>query len=155
MTAKKSEKIRRLTGRPGVGGLDPRYAAYFECFNRGDYYDAHDVLEDLWLEQGRGAADHAFYKGLIQGAGAFVHLQKHYAEPTHPVHGRRLEPAVRLLLLCLKNLSAYPARHLGLDVGVAGRLFGDIREQLQNSHCRENPWRPDELPQLPKPEAGK
>lgn len=50
-------------------GWDIRYSAYFHHFNRGDYYEAHDVLESLWLEQGRQAPSAAFYQGLIQLAG--------------------------------------------------------------------------------------
>ena len=29
------------------------YNGYFVCFNRGDYYEAHDVLEHLWLQNCR------------------------------------------------------------------------------------------------------
>ena len=52
----------------------PCYAGYFECFNQGDYYEAHDVLEHLWLEC--RDENHLYFKGLIQIAGAFVHLKK-------------------------------------------------------------------------------
>ena len=149
MALKKSEKIRRLLGPAREDGLDPRYAAYFECFNRGEYYEAHDVLEDLWLEEGRAAFNHAFYKGLIQGAGAFVHLKKHFYEPEHPVHGRRLEPAGRLLKLCLKNLSGYSAEHMGLWPVRA--LFENSLAALEKSQCRTNPWQPDQLPQIKTP----
>ena len=33
--------------------LDPCYQGYFRCFNEGQYYEAHDVLEHLWLGNGR------------------------------------------------------------------------------------------------------
>lgn len=78
-----------------AGELDPFYAGYFECFNRGHFYEAHDVLEQLWLKNRRGAND-AFYKGLIQFAGAFVHLQKD-----------RLRPSAALFKLAGVNLSQY------------------------------------------------
>ena len=55
--------------------LDAHYLGYFACFNRGWFYEAHDVLEELWLAN-RTGPNYAFYKGLIQLAGAFVHLQK-------------------------------------------------------------------------------
>jgi predicted metal-dependent hydrolase len=32
------------------GEWDPRYWGYFRTFNEGRFYEAHDVLEDLWLE---------------------------------------------------------------------------------------------------------
>ena len=50
------------------------------------------VLEHLWLKEGRGAPDYAFYKGLIQLAGGFVHLKLQRSHPEHPKHGRRLLP---------------------------------------------------------------
>jgi hypothetical protein len=40
----------------------PCYSGYFTCFNVGDYYEAHDVLEHLWLECSDD--NHNFYKGL-------------------------------------------------------------------------------------------
>ena len=59
--------IESLQGRE----LDARYLGYFECFNRQLFYEAHDVLEDLWLPD-RSGPNGNFYKGLIQLAGAFV-----------------------------------------------------------------------------------
>ena len=56
-------------------GVDPRYAGYFALFNQQKFYEAHDILEDLWLPDRHGV-NGSFYKGLIQLAGAFVHLQK-------------------------------------------------------------------------------
>src|ERR1700747_3239468 len=81
----------------------PFYQAYFRCWNEQRYYEAHDVLEQLWLNT--DSVDDNFFKGLIQAAGAFVHLQKHFEQPLHPKHSRRLRPAVRLLELAQKNLS--------------------------------------------------
>lgn len=54
---------------------DPRYVRFFECFNQQLFFEAHEVLEALWLPQRQGL-NGRFYKGLIQLAGAFVHLQK-------------------------------------------------------------------------------
>lgn len=65
----KSSRISVLWDGVDPRGRDVRYAAYFHHFNRGDYYEAHDVLESLWLERGRQAKGAAFYQGLIQLAG--------------------------------------------------------------------------------------
>ena len=83
---------------------DAHYLGYFDCFNRALFYEAHDVLEELWLA-GRGLPDDGFYKGLIQFAGAFVHLQK-----------GRLKPSAALFRLSRKYLSAYASPHHSLDV---------------------------------------
>lgn len=104
MSGKSGKVVARIAG-VDAKGWDPRYAGWFECFNRGEYYEAHDVLEDLWLEQGRDAPDHGFHKGLIQVAGAFVHARK-----------GRPGPAVALLRLARSYLGRFPASHHGLDV---------------------------------------
>src|ERR687886_1817623 len=83
----------------------PYYRAFFSCWNEQRYYEAHDVLEQLWLNTDSGDAD--FFKGLIQAAGAFVHLQKNFEQPAHPKHRGRLQPAVRLFQLAEKNLEPY------------------------------------------------
>jgi predicted metal-dependent hydrolase len=103
MSGKKEKVSARLEKWRGHRA-DPHLVGYFDCFNRGLYYEAHDVLEQLWLQDRQGP-DGAFYKGLIQLAGAFVHLQKN-----------RRGPAVALFKLALANLEKYPARHLDLEV---------------------------------------
>ena len=54
---KKSQRIAGLVADlnlPEKSGHDPRYLGYFACFNDGLYYEAHDVLEDLWLHDKHG-----------------------------------------------------------------------------------------------------
>lgn len=117
---------------------------YLTCFNEGLYYEAHDVLEQLWLRQGKQHSDHAFHKGLIQLAGGFVHLRLQYLYPDHPKHGRRLDPARRLLLLAEGNLSRYPDDHLGLDVLGAMALARRTALSIGDG----NPWHPDARPMI-------
>lgn len=120
--------------------LEPHLAGYIECFNSGRYYEAHDVLEDLWLRQGKGHPDYHFHKGLIQLAGGFVHLKLHGAYPDHPKHGRRLAPARRLLLLTVENLRAYPALHRGVDVTAVIRLSEETAAAIGECEFLKNPW---------------
>jgi Domain of unknown function (DUF309) len=54
----KSPKIADLQGRD----LDAHYLGYFTCFNHGQFYEAHAVLEELWLADRHGP-DGNFYKG--------------------------------------------------------------------------------------------
>ena len=128
--------------------LDPCYQGYFRCFNEGRYYEAHDVLEHLWLGGGRADANHAFYKGLIQAAGAFVHLRKQYEHPAHAKHSRRLRPAVRLFALAQANLAPYGPRHLGLDVDAFLALCAGQAAAIAESDFTRNPWSPSAAPQL-------
>jgi hypothetical protein len=86
--------------------LDPCYLRYFDLFNRQRFFEAHEVLEELWLPRRNGPKG-PFYKGLIQLAGAFVHVQK-----------GRYGPAVALLKLAEANLVKYPGRYDALEVHV-------------------------------------
>src|SRR5712675_2331650 len=51
---------------------DPRYLAGILLFNRGDFFEAHEVWEDLWAE-GHGN-ERKFYQGLIQAAVGLCHF---------------------------------------------------------------------------------
>jgi hypothetical protein len=148
---KKADKIADLLGdlsaaaTPGTDGLDPCYTGYFTCFNDQRYYEAHDVLEHLWLQT--RDANYAYYKGLIQLAGAFVHLQKQFLRPGHPKDSVRARPAVRLLLLAAKNLEPYRPHHLRLDVEGVWTLCTSLAAQIPLSNYA-NPWSPDSAPTL-------
>ena len=122
------------------------YRAFFRCWNEQRYYEAHDVLEQLWLKTDSDDAD--FFKGLIQAAGAFVHLQKNFEHPWHPKHGRRLQPAVRLFRLAEKNLAPYAPVHHAFDVGKFLKLLRQEREKIARSNFQANPWSPQTAPKL-------
>ena len=144
----KSGKIEALTAKYQHFGWRANYLAFFDCFNRQDYYDAHDVLEELWLKDGKLGVNFAFYKGLIQCAGAFVHLRQHYVEPLHRAHSQRLGPAFRLLLLCRNNLRVYPHIHEQLDLRTVRALCHHYADELQKGRFRRNPWSPVSAPQI-------
>lgn len=146
---KKSDRITALVGELGAGpagALDPRYTGYFTCFNAQQYYEAHDVLEHLWLRTEGG--DRLFFKALIQLAGAFVHLQKNFLHPAHLKHATRLRPAVRLFNLAARNLEPYAPAHLRLDVARVLRLCRDLAAEIETSDFARNPWHPTGAPQL-------
>jgi uncharacterized protein len=148
---KKTDRIAEFMVGLGVkhdGGSHSYLAGYLECFNSGLYYEAHDVLEDLWLRQGRGHPDYAFHKGLIQLAGGFVHLRLQYHNPDHPKHGRRIAPACRLLMLASENLRPYPPCHLGIDVDRAIRLAEETMVVARGKDSLKNPWDPSRMPTL-------
>lgn len=129
--------IAGLQGR----ALDAHYLGYFACFNRREFYEAHDVLEELWLGQ-RNGSNYAFYKGLIQLAGAFVHLQK------HSVRYPRLRPAAALFKLAQANLLKYPAYHEHLDIGATLALIEDWLGKLEQARFEQNPLKADNAPKL-------
>ncbi len=116
--------------------LDPHYLSYFECFNRRLYYEAHEVLENLWLKDKSGP-NGAYYKGLIQLAGAFVHLQKN-----------RLRPAAALFKLARTNLEKYPRTHEHLNLDATQELIGNWLNDLEQTRFSLNPFTDRSAPQL-------
>ncbi len=138
--SKKSAKIAALIAGNEGRGFDAHYLGYFDCFNTQLFYEAHDVLEELWLAQGKTGGNYAYYKGLIQLAGAFVHLQK-----------QRLRPAVALFNLAEANLRQYPARHDSFDVASALSLITEWRGRIESQNFSENPLRADKAPRLTLP----
>ena len=152
---KKSERIEEFVAGLKAAGAssnrDPRHLGYFECFNQGRYYEAHDVLEHLWLKEGREAPDYRFHKGLIQLAGGFVHLKLQRENPTHPKHRVRMRPARRLFLLAIENLTPYAPCHCGLNLAIPLELAARFADALEEGGLERNPWDPAHLPILPVP----
>jgi predicted metal-dependent hydrolase len=130
----KSKKIEALVLPFQEQGLDPHYLAYFDCFNRQLYFEAHEVLEVIWLDL-RKTQKGQFYKGLIQLAGAFVHLQK-----------QRLRPGAALFKLAQENLRACPALLDQLDVAEILRLIERWQAKLEGSGFAINPLSPATAP---------
>jgi GNAT superfamily N-acetyltransferase/predicted metal-dependent hydrolase len=133
--SKKSAKIAAMIESFHGQSRDAHYLGYFACFNEGLYYEAHDVLEEMWLPNRGKPADH-FYKGLIQLAGAFVHLQKN-----------RLGPADALFNLARANLEKFPAYHEGLNVWHVLNLIANWQRRIQE-RPNENPVNSNKSPHL-------
>jgi predicted metal-dependent hydrolase len=126
MSSKKEKMAAMVEQWRGRGG-DPNYLGYFDCFNRGLFFEAHDVLEQLWLKNRHGP-NGSFYKGLIQLAGAFVHLQKN-----------RLRPAAALFKLAGANLKNYPPQHEQINLCELVDLTARWLAQLEASGFTTNP----------------
>ena len=140
-----SDFVSSLEG--GGAGEKDYYAAFFQLWNKQKYYEAHDVLEQLWLRE-RNTETARFFQALIQAAGAFVHLQKNFEQPTHAKHGRRLRPATRLFALALRNLEGLPNEFRELDLVSLRQLLTRVREEIIASNFQTNPWAPTKAPRL-------
>ena len=134
--SKKSGKIAALIDAWHGSELAAQYLGYFECFNRGQFFEAHDVLEELWLKDRRGP-DGAFYQGLIQFTGAFVHLGK-----------CRMGPAAALLKLARSKLQKYPPVHRRLDVQEMLGLIEKWLKRIESGELEVSPFGPDQAPKL-------
>jgi predicted metal-dependent hydrolase len=132
----KSAKIAALIRNYHGRDLDAHYLGFFECFNRQMYYEAHEVLEKLWLPSRQGP-NHLFYKGLIQLAGAFVHLQK-----------GRPAPSASLFKLVRANLQKFLPVHERLDLVDVLHRTEVWLQQIESGRFESIALTPSEAPQI-------
>lgn len=87
---------------------DPRYLAGVLLFNDGDFFEAHEVWEDLWADS--GPPERRFYQGLIQAAVGLLHFGN-----------GNLRGAAKLYRSSRDYMAPYAPRYLGLDVAAFWR----------------------------------
>jgi predicted metal-dependent hydrolase len=97
--------VPRAADPPGSQppAYEPLYLAGIEKFNECDYYESHEIWEELWTEY-RGDS-RKFYQGLIQAAVALYHFGNGNIRGA-----RKLHTSVN------GYLESFKPRHLGLDV---------------------------------------
>jgi predicted metal-dependent hydrolase len=134
--SKKSAKIAALIENCRGEDLNAHFLGYFKCFNQELFYEAHEVLEELWLADRQGP-NGDFFKGLIQFAGAFALLQKD-----------RLPPAARLFKLAQVNLEKFPSTHLDLDIAQVVALIEEWVKRIEKSDSAGNPLKTTQTPKL-------
>jgi len=142
-----SDFLRSLEPASPEAPSQDYYAAFFQLWNAQKYYEAHDVLEQLWLVE-KNAELARFYQALIQAAGAFVHLQKNFQKPSHPKHGRRLRPATRLFELALRNLEGLPNEFHVLNLVQFRKILLRYRDAIIAADFKKNPWSPEAAPRV-------
>jgi predicted metal-dependent hydrolase len=91
-----------MTGMDTSLDYDPRYLAGIILFNRGDYFEAHEVWEDLWMDC--AAPEKQFYQGLIQAAVSLCHF----------CNGN-VRGAVKLYHTSRNYMKRFGSPYLGLD----------------------------------------
>lgn len=105
---------------------DRLYQAGLEAFNSGQFFEAHELWEDVWRETPE--PNKRFLQGLIQVAAAFHHYSRQNALGTR-----------KLLQAGLLKLEAFPDAHLGLEIEplrsavrgwVAALISGEVPESL-------------------------
>ncbi len=88
-------------------------------FNRGEYYECHETLEQLWREETREIRD--LYKGILQIGVAAFHAQR-----------SNLKGAARLVLSGMELLSGFAPECMKIDVEhllqSAGRFMDELNE---------------------------
>ncbi|MCZ8518007.1 MULTISPECIES: DUF309 domain-containing protein [Paenibacillus] len=94
-------------------GYDRLYVLFVYYFNNPrDYFECHEVMEELWLEEGRNP----LYQGLLQVAVGLYHYRNGNSNG-----------AVKLMTAALEKLEGRPEQTLGIDLG---KLRDDGRTYL-------------------------
>lgn len=108
---------------------DRLYVAYLYYFNElRDYFECHEVMEELWLEEGRSP----LYQGLLQVAVGLY----------HHANGN-VSGSIKLFSAGLDKLSPYPANTLGIDLAM---LMQDSTAYLSKlKQIAEKPFAPYDL----------
>jgi predicted metal-dependent hydrolase len=87
---------------------DRLYVEYLYYFNIAmDYYECHEVMEHLWLEEGRSP----LYQGLLQIA---VGLHHHQHD--------NVSGAIKLFSAGIQKLETFPGETTGLGIDLEGLL---------------------------------
>jgi predicted metal-dependent hydrolase len=103
--------------------LDPRFLRGLDLFNQGEWYAAHDVLEELWHET--SGPERRLLQGLIQVSVAQVHLQNGNQRGATILFGEGLG-----------RISGRDVPDLGLDLERFRHL---VAERLRALQAGENP----------------
>lgn len=108
---------------------DRLYIEFLYYFNEArDYFECHEVMEELWLEEGRSP----LYQGLLQVAVGLY----------HHANGN-VSGSVKLFTAALEKLNAYPEVVLGIQLE---NLRSDSRTYLEKLLCTEEmPFEPYDL----------
>lgn len=108
--------------------VDPHFLRGIDLFNRSEFFEAHEVLEDVWRPwQG---PERLFLQGLIQVAVALHHHST-----------GNLAGAKSLLRRAAKNLSGFPPVCCGIELN-------SLRESLESwQNALDND---DDVPAYPK-----
>ncbi|MFC4809081.1 DUF309 domain-containing protein [Paenibacillus sp. GCM10023250] len=92
---------------------DEKFVRFIVLFNVDeDYFECHEVMEELWLEEGRST----LYQGLLQAAVGLHHWRND-----------NFSGAAKLFAQGESKLAAYPDETSGLDLG---QLRADIADSL-------------------------
>jgi predicted metal-dependent hydrolase len=110
---------------------EPRYLAGVLFFNRQDYFEAHEVWEDLWAES--SPPERRFYQALIQAAVGLLHFGN-----------GNLGGAVKLYRSSKAYMEPYSSPYLGLDTADFWRQMERCFAPLLGKEAPDRSLRPDE-----------
>jgi len=104
---------------------DNRYLAGILLFNHGEFFEAHEVWEDLWLNT--AGPERKFYQGLIQAAVALYHFGN-----------GNFRGAAKLYGTSRDYMNRFASPFLGLDIAAfwsqMERCFAPLQAQKEPTH---------------------
>jgi uncharacterized protein len=74
---------------PCQGRLAEKAIEGIAAFNAGDYFEAHELLEEAWQEEKDEIRD--LYRGILQIAVCYFHLLNHNYAGAHKLYARSLK----------------------------------------------------------------
>lgn len=94
---------RRNRVRKVFDSTDPRIDEGIRLFNKREFFDCHDVFEDLWSEL--TGPEKTFFQGLIHGAVCLFHFEGGNAGGARKMYGT-----------CVAYLQTFEPQFCGIDV---------------------------------------
>jgi hypothetical protein len=83
--------------------IEPPFVQGVRLFNRGDFFEAHELWEHIWKRA--GGAEKIFYQGMIQAAAALLHRRR-----------GNFSGAVSLCKKSHAKLVLFPAVFMGIEL---------------------------------------
>lgn len=98
--------------------VDPRFIQGLELFNKKEFFECHEVVEDLWLKTPAEDFYRDLYKGVIQAAAAIYQWQRGIASGAKGLHKSSVQ-----------YLKKYRPRSSGLDVAKLIQQMDDFFQE--------------------------
>ena len=97
--------------------LHPLARRGLEAFNRREYFEAHELLEEAWREE-KGPI-RGLYQGILQAAVCYLHIER-----------GNLNGGMRMYARCKPKLDNWPDTCRGVDVAGLRRSLSTVMEAV-------------------------
>jgi uncharacterized protein len=105
---------------------DPRLQKGIDEFNQQLFFECHETLEEIWLEE--HGDDRKFYQGIIQIAAGYFKLQQGVPAGS-----------IKLWRMGLEKIMPYAPAYLGLNLALFTEAVKGSLDQLErNPQARED-----------------
>jgi predicted metal-dependent hydrolase len=106
---------------------DPRLQKGIDEFNQQLFFECHETLEEIWLEE--HSDDRRFYQGVIQIAAGYFKWQQNVPAG-----------ALKLWRMGLEKLEPYGPVHLGVDLASLADVVREHLHELELAQEKGSDW---------------